>query len=73
LVVTEWLRLKIIHLLYFKIDINFVLGHGSWLGCYNEYGVHFAIFHTYLENPMIWSQLGQESAGGYLFILIEDL
>jgi hypothetical protein len=30
------------------------------LGCYNKYGSYFTIFHdTYLENPMIWSQLAR--------------
>ncbi len=59
LVVTDWLRLEMIRLLYFKVNINFDLGHGSWLGCYNEYISFLATFHTYLENPMIWSQLGR--------------
>jgi hypothetical protein len=45
LVVTDWLRLKMIHLLCFRININFVLGHGSWLGRYEEYGSYLAIFH----------------------------
>jgi hypothetical protein len=32
---------------------------GAWLGCYNKDGGYLAIFHTDLENPMEWSQLGQ--------------
>jgi hypothetical protein len=27
---------------------------GAWLGCYNEDGGYLAIFHTDLENLMIW-------------------
>jgi hypothetical protein len=60
LVVTDYLRLEMICVLYFKDNTNFILGHGSWLGCYNEYGDYLAIFHdTYVEIPMMWSQLGQ--------------
>jgi hypothetical protein len=40
-------------------------GEGTGIGCValmNTYGGYFAIFHTYLENPMEWSQLvGQQS------------
>jgi hypothetical protein len=57
-----------IHSLYLKTYINFVLGHRSWLGCYNEYGGHLgAVFHTYLGKPMIWSQLGQQWVDTDLF------
>ena len=28
-----------------------------WFGCYNQYSSYLAIFHTYLENTKIWSQL----------------
>jgi hypothetical protein len=51
-----------IRLLYFKVDVIFVHCHGSWLGCYNKYGGYVVIFHTYLENPRIWSQLGNHQA-----------
>jgi hypothetical protein len=74
LVVTDWLRLKMIPLVYFKVNINFVLGHESWLGCYNKYGTYFAIFHIHLSrqsNDIFTTS--RQAIGCYRFILMEDL
>jgi hypothetical protein len=51
----------------FEDDIDVAPGCRSWLGCFNEYGGYLAIFHTYLENSVIWSQLGQPKVDMVLF------
>jgi hypothetical protein len=64
LVVTDWLRLKMIGSLYFKVDINFVPGSGSWLGGYNEYG-------DYLSRKCNDMVATRPELGCYIFGLVE--
>jgi hypothetical protein len=52
-VVIDFWKWKMIPVSHLKVDIvNFVLGHGSWLGCHNKHGSDLAIFFAYLD-PMI--------------------
>jgi hypothetical protein len=64
---TPW---KTFSMLYLEVDGNFVVaGLESWLGCYSEWGPHFARFYTYLEIPMQWSELDWYGAHTYFVYL----